>query len=138
MAFFQTLRRVLANLQEGRPAEAVRTDEPVVADAAFRQRLHVQATTDTWLQLLLPALPAHLHAALLGAVVHVDTPVTTLPALLHRVAQHRDHLQAELDRAGLPCTAADQTLLDHLAELLVRLPDLAEPGAARSTPPRAT
>ena len=46
MALMPTLRRVLANLQEGRPADAVRTDEPVAADPAFRQRMQAQATTD--------------------------------------------------------------------------------------------
>lgn len=137
MALFPTLRRVLANLQEGRPAEAVRTDEPVAANAAFRQRMQAQGTTDAWLQTLLPAVPAHLHAALRVCTnVHDDsTPVTSLPGLLQNVAQRRDRLSAELDRGGQPRTAEQQRLLDDLAELLTRLSLRVEPGAAAGIPP---
>jgi hypothetical protein len=137
MAMFPTLRRVLVNLQEGRPAEAVRTDEPVATDAAFRQRMQAQAATEAWLQTLQPSVPAHLHAALRVCTnVHDDTPpVTTLPGLLQQVAQRRDSLRAELDRGGQPRTADQQRLLDDLAELLARLSPPVEPGAAAGIPP---
>jgi hypothetical protein len=136
MAVLPTLRRVLANLQEGRPADAVRTDELMAADPAFRRRMQAQAATDAWLQTLLPAVPAHLHAALrLCTNVHDDTPpVTTLPGLLHQVAQRRDHLRAELDRGGQPRTADQQRLLDDLAELQARLSPPLEPGNAAGIP----
>ena len=135
MAGIATLRRMLAKLREGRPASAGRTDEPVLAGAAFRQRMQAQADTDAWLKPLLPALPAHLHAALRQCTaVQGDTAITTLPDLLQQVALRRDSLHAELGRAGLQRTAAEQALLDDLAELLARLPPLAEPGAAGGIP----
>ena len=137
MALMPTLRRVLTNLQEGLPAEAVRTDEPVAANAAFRQRMQAQAATDAWLQTLLPSVPVHLHAALQQCTaVHEDSPpITSLPGLLQELAQRRDSLRAVLNRAGLPGTAAESALLDGLAELLARLPRLAEPGGDGGIPP---
>lgn len=136
MALMPTLRRVLANLQEGLPAEAVRTDEPVPASAAFRQRMQAQAATDAWLQTLLPAVPAHLQAALQQCTaLHEDAPcITSLAALLEAVNQRHRSLQAMLDRGDLPVTAADLALLNGLAELLMRLPQLAEPGGAGGIP----
>lgn len=124
MALFPTLRRVLANLQEGRPAEAVRTDEPVAADAAYRRRMQAQADTDAWLQTLLPAVPAHLHSALQQCTaLHEDAPpITSLPGLRDAVAARRRSLQAVLDRGDLPATAGDLALLDDLAELLRAIP----------------
>ncbi|GCL61180.1 hypothetical protein [Pseudaquabacterium pictum] len=137
MAFVPTLRRVLANLREGLPAEAVRTGEPVPASAAYRQRVQAQAATDAWLQTLLPTVPAHLHAALQQCTaLHEDAPpITCLPALLETVTQKRHSLQAVLDRGDMPATAADLALLGHLSELLTRLPQLAEPGGAGGIPP---
>jgi hypothetical protein len=137
MALFPTLRRVLANLQEGRAAEAVRTGEPVAADAAFRHRMQAQAATDAWLQTLLPAVPVHLHAALQQCTaVHGDAPpVTSLPGLLAELAGRRDNLLAVLDRGGQQPTAAEQALLDDLAELLAWLPGLTEPGGAHGIAP---
>lgn len=137
MAMGATLRRVLANLREGRAAEAVRTGEPVPAGAAYRQRMQAQAATDAWLQTLLPAVPAHLHAALQQCTArHEDAPpITCLPALLEAVTQTRRSLQAVRDRGDMPATAADLALLDHLAELLARLPQLAEPDGADGIPP---
>ena len=136
MALVPTLRRVLANLQDGLPADAVRTDEPVPASAAFRQRMQAQAATDAWLQTLLPTVPAHLHAALQQCTaVHDDSPaITSLPGLLEELAQRRDSQRAVLDRAGLPGTAAELALLDSLAALLERLPRLAEPGGDGGIP----
>lgn len=140
MALMPTLRRVLANLQEGLPTEAVRTDEPVPASAAFRQRMQAQAATDVWLQTLLPAVPAHLHAALQQCTaLHEDAApcITSLTALLEAVNQRHRSLRAMLDRGDLPATPADLALLNGLAELLTRLPQLAEPGGAGGIPPVA-
>ena len=132
MAWVATLRRVLANLRDGQPADAVRTDEPQTASAAFRQRLQAQAATDAWLLTLLPAVPARLHAALQQCTaLHEDAPpITSLPALREAVAQRRRSVQAVLDRGDLPATAADLARLDDLADLLVLLPQRAEPGGA--------
>ncbi len=137
MALMPTLRRVLANLQEGRPAEAVRADEPVPASAAFRQRMQAQAATDAWLQTLLPAVPAHLHSALHQCTaVHEDAPpITSLPDLLQAVAQRRDSLRAVLNHQARPDTLAELALVDGLAGWLDRLPQLEEPGSAGGVPP---
>ena len=139
MALMPTLHRVLANLREGLLAEAVRTDELVPASAAFRQRMQAQAATDAWLQTLLPAVPAHLHAALQQCTaLHEDAPsITSLTALLEAVNQRHRSLQAVLDRGDLPATAADLALLNGLAELLTRLRQVAEPGGAGGNPPVA-
>ena len=131
-----TLRRVLANLREGRPAEAVRTGEPLPASAAYRQRMQAQAATDAWLQTLLPALPTTLHSTLQQCTaVHDDAPpITSLADLLRALTERRESLRFMLSRGGLPATAADQALLDDLADLLARLPRLPEPGGAARIP----
>jgi len=137
MARFATLRRVLANLRDGLPAEAVRTDAPVPASAAYHQRLQAQAATDAWLQTVQPAVPAHLQAVLMQCTdVHdANCPVTSLPGLQQAAAQRRAALLAELDRGGIPRTAAQQALLDDLAALLALLPQLTEYGPADLNPP---
>lgn len=136
MALIPTLHRVLANLREGRPADAVRTDEAVPVHAAYRQRMQAQASSDAWLQTLLPALPVRLHEALRHCTnVHdASRPVTSLPGLQQAAALRRHGLLAELDRAGLPPTAAQQALLDDLAALQALLPQLTEPGASDRIP----
>lgn len=139
MALLLTLHRVLANLREGLPAEAVRTDELVPVSAAFRQRMRNQADTDAWLLTLLPAVPAHLHAALQQCTaLHEDAQsITSLTALLEAVNQRHRSLRAVLDRGDLPATAADLALHNGLAELLTRLHQLAEPGGAGGIAPVA-
>jgi hypothetical protein len=135
MALWQPLHRVLANLREGRPAEAVRTDEPVRASDAFRQRMQATAATDTFVECLLPALPPRLRPVLQAAIrVHDGRAVTTLAGVIDRVVQYRDNLLRVQDRACLPFTPAQQAELDGLSELLQQLPALAEPGAVDATP----
>lgn len=129
MNFLRTLRSVVANLQEGREAAAVRPEQNGAPSQAYLDRMRAVELTEGYIATLALAPPA-LKEALCRCVVQVQHPLLNVAGLLERVTSHRQSLSFALHRAGQVPTADEAQQLVRLAELQQALERLLPPTGA--------